>query len=297
MHTTLPTLLICDRHTTVLGPMASRTQLLTGYEPHGWQPRWRAAAMLAFNGQLLEATGRYSLGHGRRVYDPALRRFHQPDRRSPFGPGGLNAYAYCLGDPVNYQDPSGEVADWERQYLIPALGMSLSAVLFMGIGMPALVNKPSGLMLAGVRATLVGAPISIIASSLVMAGKGDEAAYVAMAGTSLSILGASARLAVFLRGFAAKTNRLATLGAGVKWTLGIKPGKVGVASPKSPVTFTSPLSSPKSMSKAGVEQLFVYSPALASPKPRKTSYPRTPSMLQTRQGSAASSRSIRGTRL
>lgn len=297
MHTVRPTLLICDWHRTVLGPTVSRTQLLTGYEPHGWQRRGCITALPAFNGQLLEATGRYSLGHGRRVYDPALRRFHQPDRRSPFGPGGWNAYAYCRGDPVNYQDPSGEVADWERRYLIPALAMSLSTVLFMGIGLPALVNRPSGLMLAGVRATLVGAPISIVASSLVMAGKGDEAAYVAMAGTSLSILGASARLAVFLRGFAAKTDRLATLGAGVKWTLGIRSGKVAVASPKSPVTFTSQLSSPKSMSKAGAEQRFVYSPALASSKPRKTSYPRTPSRLQTRKGSAASNDSIRGTRL
>ena len=175
--------------------------------------------------------------------------------------------------------------------------MSLSAVLVMGIGLPALVNRPDGLALGGVRATLVGAPISIVASSLVMAGKGDEVAYVAMAGTSLSILGASARLAVFLRGFAAKTDRLATLGAGVKWMLGIRPRKVAVPSPQSPVTFTSPLSSPKSMSKAGVEQLFVYSPALASPKPRKTSYPRTPSMLQPRKGSAASNDSIRGTNL
>ncbi|MEE4636302.1 RHS repeat-associated core domain-containing protein [Pseudomonas alliivorans] len=34
-------------------------------------------------------------------------RFNQPDNLSPFGRGGLNAYAYCLGDPVNRGDPSG----------------------------------------------------------------------------------------------------------------------------------------------------------------------------------------------
>ncbi|KPZ22499.1 RHS repeat-associated core domain-containing protein, partial [Pseudomonas syringae group genomosp. 3] len=30
-----------------------------------------------------------------------------PDSLSPFGKGGLNAYAYCAGDPVNRSDPSG----------------------------------------------------------------------------------------------------------------------------------------------------------------------------------------------
>ncbi|ORC59035.1 hypothetical protein BZK31_12400 [Pseudomonas floridensis] len=29
---------------------------------------------------------------------------------SPFGKGGLNAYAYCLGDPVNRKDPTGRGA-------------------------------------------------------------------------------------------------------------------------------------------------------------------------------------------
>nr|WP_240205832.1 hypothetical protein [Vibrio sp. CyArs1] len=28
----------------------------------------------------------------------------------PFGKGGINSYAYCLGDPVNQRDPSGHVA-------------------------------------------------------------------------------------------------------------------------------------------------------------------------------------------
>lgn len=34
-------------------------------------------------------------------------RFNSPDRISPFERGGINAYAYCEGSPVNWQDHSG----------------------------------------------------------------------------------------------------------------------------------------------------------------------------------------------
>ena len=34
-------------------------------------------------------------------------RFNSPDSWSPFGDGGLNAYAYCGGDPMNQADPTG----------------------------------------------------------------------------------------------------------------------------------------------------------------------------------------------
>lgn len=51
----------------------------------------------------------YLLGNGYRAYNPALMRFNSPDNQSPFGEGGLNAYAYCAGDPVNSVDPSGHM--------------------------------------------------------------------------------------------------------------------------------------------------------------------------------------------
>lgn len=34
-------------------------------------------------------------------------RFNSPDSLSPFGKGGLNAYVYCEGDPINRDDASG----------------------------------------------------------------------------------------------------------------------------------------------------------------------------------------------
>ncbi|WP_305887845.1 RHS repeat-associated core domain-containing protein, partial [Pseudomonas sp. SDI] len=51
-------------------------------------------------------TGHYLLG-SYRGFNPLLMRFNSPDSFSPFGSGGLNAYAYCAGDPVNRRDPSG----------------------------------------------------------------------------------------------------------------------------------------------------------------------------------------------
>jgi RHS repeat-associated protein len=62
---------------------------------------------IGFNGALHEADGWQLLGNGRRLYNPILRRFHSPDSLSPFGKGGINAYAYCSGDPINSTDPTG----------------------------------------------------------------------------------------------------------------------------------------------------------------------------------------------
>ena len=56
-------------------------------------------------------TGLYYLNS--RYYNPQWRRFISPDDTAyldPETPNGLNLYAYCNNDPVNYADPSGHVA-------------------------------------------------------------------------------------------------------------------------------------------------------------------------------------------
>jgi RHS repeat-associated protein len=66
--------------------------------------------VLGFNGERYDLAARaYALGQGYRSYSPVLMRFHAPDHLSPFEQGGLNAYAFCEGDPVNYQDPTGHM--------------------------------------------------------------------------------------------------------------------------------------------------------------------------------------------
>jgi RHS repeat-associated protein len=80
------------------------------YEVYGYcNTMGNTAGLLGFNGvRVDESTGNYALGDGYRLYDPRLMRFQSPDRLCPFGRGGVNAYAYCLGDPVNRTDPSGQ---------------------------------------------------------------------------------------------------------------------------------------------------------------------------------------------
>ncbi|WP_442799903.1 RHS repeat-associated core domain-containing protein [Pseudomonas sp. AA27] len=78
------------------------------YTPYGYSRPQGGAMVIGFTGQYFDGCLEgYLLGNGYRVYSPWLMRFKSPDRVSPFGRGGINAYAYCEGDPVNWQDHSG----------------------------------------------------------------------------------------------------------------------------------------------------------------------------------------------
>ncbi|MCP8635053.1 RHS repeat-associated core domain-containing protein [Pseudomonas mosselii] len=96
-------LAMCDWQQSVLGD----GQVGRRYTPYGALPQV-AGPRLAYCGMPCEVlTGNYSPGNGHRTYDPELKRFHSPDRLSPFGDGGINAYAYCSGDPINREDRNG----------------------------------------------------------------------------------------------------------------------------------------------------------------------------------------------
>ncbi|MDY0978989.1 MULTISPECIES: RHS repeat-associated core domain-containing protein [Stenotrophomonas] len=90
-------------------------------ETRGW---------LGYNGQLHEPGAAWQfLGNGYRIYNPVLMRFHSPDESSPFGGGGVNVYAYCGGDPVNFSDPSGHfMAPIAALMGLGAVAMGVAAV-------------------------------------------------------------------------------------------------------------------------------------------------------------------------
>ena len=102
------TLLATDLQTSVLNginPDGSSTP--QAFTPFGHHPDNGMFGLWGFNGQRPEAmTGHYLLGQGYRAFNPVLMRFNSPDSWSPFGRGGINAYAYCP-DPIMMQDPSG----------------------------------------------------------------------------------------------------------------------------------------------------------------------------------------------
>ncbi|MEH6352534.1 RHS repeat-associated core domain-containing protein [Pseudomonas sp. 3JA] len=104
------TLLATDYQRSVLHALdPSDQQHSIAYSPYGHRlAESGLASLLAFNGERPDpVTGHYLLGNGYRAFNPVLMRFNSPDRFSPFGKGGLNPYAYCLGDPVNRNDPTG----------------------------------------------------------------------------------------------------------------------------------------------------------------------------------------------
>ncbi|PYC19567.1 RHS repeat-associated core domain-containing protein [Pseudomonas mosselii] len=96
-------LAMLDLQRSVLGGSSP----VRAYTPYGGQSDKRGAE-LAFCGQARDQlTGHYHLGNGHRTYNPFVMRFNSADRLSPFGVGGINAYAYCNGDPINFHDPNG----------------------------------------------------------------------------------------------------------------------------------------------------------------------------------------------
>ncbi|MGB9090899.1 MAG: RHS repeat-associated core domain-containing protein [Pseudomonas farsensis] len=104
-------LLATDQQGSVLTVQADTEDEDHRFTPYGHDPTINSEKSLTgFTGEYLEALSHYYLlGTGyHRSYHTALMRFLSPDGVSPFAEGGINAYAYCGGDPVNRIDPSGQ---------------------------------------------------------------------------------------------------------------------------------------------------------------------------------------------
>ncbi|QBZ92267.1 RHS repeat-associated core domain-containing protein [Pseudomonas viciae] len=103
------TLLAIDLQHSVLYALDATRPHPFAYAPYGHRsPENGLLSLLGFNGERPDpVTGHYLLGNGYRAFNPVLMRFNSPDSMSPFGKGGLNAYAYGQGDPINTSDPTG----------------------------------------------------------------------------------------------------------------------------------------------------------------------------------------------
>ena len=94
-----------------------------------------------------------------RYYAPEWRRFISPDNFDYLQPEsitGLNLYAYCMNDPINFADPSGHMPKW-AQWVVGGLaiaGLVVATVLTCGV--------------AGAGAAAVGA--AMLTGGLVSAG-------------------------------------------------------------------------------------------------------------------------------
>lgn len=109
MHLRKTVLLATDQKNSVLNALDAARSSSLAYTPYGHRPAENGLlSLLGFNGERPDpVTGHYHLGNGYRQFNPVLMRFNSPDSWSPFGEGGLNAYGYCSGDPVNKVDPNG----------------------------------------------------------------------------------------------------------------------------------------------------------------------------------------------
>ncbi|WP_225934026.1 RHS repeat-associated core domain-containing protein [Pseudomonas azerbaijanoccidentalis] len=107
-------LLATDQQRSVLYVLDVSRPHPIAYSPYGHRPAESGLlSLLGFNGERPDpVTGCFLLGNGYRAFNQVLMRFNSPDSWSPFGRGGLNGYAYCVGDPINKADPTGHFSGW-----------------------------------------------------------------------------------------------------------------------------------------------------------------------------------------
>lgn len=174
------TMIASDLHNSVLHASEDGRQIDIVYTPFGHHQAEQAIAELpGFNGERPDpVTGHYLLGNGYRAYNPVLMRFNSPDSLSPFGEGGLNAYAYGLNNPIKYIDPTGHFSS-----LVTGLTGILAALSFLAGGLSIYLstrvkesNPTFSEVSMGVGIALAVVGVGFALSSVVMKAAGRKAA-------------------------------------------------------------------------------------------------------------------------
>ncbi|PMZ99414.1 MULTISPECIES: RHS repeat domain-containing protein [unclassified Pseudomonas] len=207
------TLLGCDSQGSVRLESDDTTRPLR-YGPHGTEHDNTSLQPFGYAGERREPlTGCY-MAAGYRPYDPVLMCFLAPDSESPFGRGGLNAYAYCGADPVNRVDPDGH--SWQA-WVLGSAGLLLGAattVASLGSAAPAIATLLAG----GLGALSANSALAISSAALSAMSLGSGAAAIAMqagganekAVSALGWLSLGTGIAAAVVGMVPKIARLAT---------------------------------------------------------------------------------------
>ena len=131
-----------------------------------YQPFGMTTASGAVSGNSYQFTGRENDGTGlfyyrARYYHPTLQRFISEDPLE-FAAGDVNLYAYIFNDPIDWNDPTGEIAPWLLGGLVGA-GVDLGLQLLQNGGDIGCVSwgsvAVSGLAGAALGAVGPGGPI------------------------------------------------------------------------------------------------------------------------------------------
>ena len=143
-----------DNSNTVMSELRDSGKAQFAYTPYGHRTvQGESNNPLAFNGEILDTpTDCYLLG-SYRLASPGSYRFYSDDDQSPFGRGGLNSKAYCVGDPVNNVDPTGHFP--LANFLNIAIGITGAATVGTTIA-GALVKDPKSRHILNIAAEVFG---------------------------------------------------------------------------------------------------------------------------------------------
>ena len=155
-----------------------------------------------------------------RYYCPEWRRFISPDSTEYIdseNPNGLNLYAYCNNDPVNYADPSGNEAlpNWLK-WVIGGVAFAGAVALTIVTG-GALAPVFIGMGVSIASSALIGGAISAYNGDGFWFGFADGAADGAMWGGIFALAGATIgaiRYGMSAKGAVKGTQHLTTISKG-----------------------------------------------------------------------------------